>query len=369
MEKFEIQAISTQTITEVASFLHRWHGDTNSHASAQGTIPQECERLKKHLHWLLLENPLAASSPQHGFCARNASGVIVGLLLCFPNAFIVEDSRLLGSCGGSFFVEQSARIQGFYLFKKYLNDSSCDFYFGTTCNANSGALWKKLGGLPVPRSEKTYIVPVNFEAVLPAFIATKTSSKLATRAAGALGYLATELTKLASGRARDFAVEPCQDWQKLSEIFLRHRPPSCITTYRSPEFLKWRYGPGSPNPNAETCSFRDKRGNEGWFVIAENLGGRTGQMRGALLLDAVWPHDKIEFKQLLQAVLRRPMVRTADALFLHQRLGVNYGQCRALIIPRTLPAPRAFEITRKGLPPIDVSKLDLVPADGDSAWN
>jgi hypothetical protein len=161
MEKFEIQSVSARSLAEVANFLHRWHVERNSNASAQGTIPQDCERLKKHLHWLLVENPLGASSPPHGFCARNASGVIVGLILCFPHAFIVEDSRLLGLCSGSFFVEQSARMQGFYLFKKYLNHSSCDFYFGTTCNANSGALWKKVGGLPVPQSEKTYVFPLN----------------------------------------------------------------------------------------------------------------------------------------------------------------------------------------------------------------
>ena len=368
MERFQIQAVSDHTIAEAADFLCRWHTDTRSNSSAQGTIYQDGEKLKKHLSWLLLANPLGASSLQHGFCIRGSSGMVVGLILCFPNAFLFEDRRLQGLCSGSFFVEQSARMQGFYLFKKYLNNSSSDFYFGTTCNAISGALWKKVGGLSVPHSEKNYILPLKLEAVLPQFVARKTPSKTASRIARFLGYLAKPLIQLGLSRGPDLATEPCEDWQKLSEIFHRHRNRSWITTDRSPEFLKWRYGPGSPNPKAEIYWFRDKRGNEGWFALARAAGGNGGQIRGALLLDAVWPRDKLEFKQLLPAILRRPMVRMADALFLHPRLGVNFRDCSALILARPLPAPRAFAITRKGNPPIDVSKLDLVPADGDSAF-
>lgn len=368
MERFEIQAVSGHTLAEAADFLYRWRTDTHSNSSAQGTIRQDDEGLKKHLCWLLLENPLSVSSPRHGFCIRGSSGKVVGLILSFANAFLFEDRRLLGLCSGSFFVKQSARMQGFYLFKKYLNDGSSDFYFGTTCNANSGALWKKVGGLPVPRSEKNYILPLKPEAVLPAFIAGKTPSKTASRLARLLGYLAKPLIQLGLGGGPDFAIEPCEEWHKLSEIFLRHRNRSWITTDRSPEFLKWRYGPGSPHPKAEIYWFRDKRGNEGWFALAQSAGGRNGQIRGALLLDAVWPRDKFEFKQLLPAILRRPTVRMADALFLHPRLGVNFRDCDALIITRPLPAPQAFAITRKGNLPIDVSKLDLVPADGDNAF-
>jgi hypothetical protein len=368
MERFAIQAVSDRTIGEAADFLYRWHTDTHSNSSAQGTIRQDGERLKKHLCWLLLENPLAASSPQHGFCVRGSSGMVVGLMLCFPNAFLLEDRRLVGLCSGSFFVEQSARMQGFYLFKKYLNDSSSEFCFGTTCNAISGALWKKVGGLPVPHSEKNYILPLKLEAILPAFVAGKTSSKTAQWIARLLGYLAKPSIQLGLGGGPDFTIEPCDDWQTLSEIFLRHRTRSWITTDRSPEFLKWRYGPGSPNPKAEIYTFRDKRGNQGWFALAQVAGGRSGQIRGVLLLDAVLPHGKIEFKQLLPAILGRPTVRMADALFLPPRLGVNFRDCKALIIARPLPGPGAFAITRKGNPPIDVSKLDLVPADGDSAF-
>src|ERR1700722_19451451 len=134
MQRFEIQAVSDRIIPEIANFLYRCHTDTHANSSGEPTIRQDGERLKKHLCWLLLENPLTASSPQHGFCVRDSSGMLVGLMLCFPNAFLVEDRRLLGLCSGSFFVEQSARMQGFYLFKKYLNDSFSDFYFGTTCN-------------------------------------------------------------------------------------------------------------------------------------------------------------------------------------------------------------------------------------------
>jgi hypothetical protein len=369
MDKFEIQPVSDSTITEAANFLYSWQAATNLTSSVPGTIRQDCESIEKRLHWLFIENPLTANASQHGFCVRNASSVVVGIILCFANAFLVEDRRLLGLCSGSFFVERSARMQGFYLFRKYLSDTSCDFYFGTTCNDSSGALWKKVGGLPVPHSEKEYVFPLNLEVVLPAFLAARTSSKTAARIAQVLGRAVNPLAQLGRGRPKDLAIEPCQDWQKLSEIFLRHRSRTWITTDRSPEFLKWRYGSGCPDHNVEVCWFKDKHGNEGWFAVAETIRVRGGRiLRGALLLDAVWPRDKIEFKQLLSAILNRPTVRAADAIYFHPRLDVNLRDCSALIIPRTVPGPKAFALACKGVSPIDVSKLDLVPADGDTTF-
>lgn len=364
MEKFEIQPVLSSSTTETANFLYRWHAKRNG-TSSQRTISKSIE---KRLHWLLVESPLATRASQHGFCVRNSSGVMTGLLLSFANAFLMEDRRLLGLCSGSFFVEPAARMLGFYLFKKYLRDSSYDFFFSTTCNTNSGALWDAVGGSAVPNSEMEYILPLNFDVMLPALLAGKTSSLIATRTARVLGRIAGSIAKAARNWPREFVVEPCQDWQKLSDLFLRHKTRSCITTDRSPEFLQWRYGPGSPNHPVEICLFRDKRGNEGWFALASTIRGRHGQICGTLLLDAVWPHHKIHFKQILPCILGCQTVSMADAVFFQPRLSLDYAECSRLIISRKLEGPQSFVVPRKGVAPIDVSLLDLVPADGDSAF-
>jgi hypothetical protein len=204
--------------------------------------------------------------------------------------------------------------------------------------------------------------------MLPALLAGKTSSLVATRMARVLGWIAGSIAQPGRAWPHEFVVEPCEDWQKLSDLFRRHKPRSWITTDRSPEFLQWRYGPSSPNHPSEICLFRDKCGNEGWFALASTIRGRCGQIRGALLLDAVWPRDKIHFKQILPAILGCQTVSTADAVFFQSRLSLDYGECSRLIISRKLEGPQSFVLARKGAEPIDVSLLDLVPADGDSAF-
>ncbi len=368
MERFDIQPVLSSSTTETANFLDRWHAQRNESSSPQQTIGQDSNSIEKRLHWLLIENPKATNAPQHGFCIRNTSGVMVGLLLCFANTFLAEDRRLLGLCSGSFFVDPSARPQGFYLFKKYLRDPSYDIFFSTTCNANSGPLWKAIGSSAVPNSEMEYILPLNLDVMLPALLAGKTSSSIATRIARVVGRMVGSIANPGRSRLPEFAVEPCQDWQKLSDLFRRHRPRSWITTDRSPGFLRWRYGPSSPNHPAEICLFHDNQGNEGWFALADTIRGRHRQIHGAMLLDAVWPRDKIHFKQILPAILCCQRVSTADAVFFQPRLGVDYRECSRLIIPRKLEGPQSFAVARKGAAPVEVSSLDLVPADGDSAF-
>src|SRR5437016_10647197 len=126
MERFEIQPVLSSAVPAVASFIHRWHTDRDGSSSIQ--------RIERCLQWLLIENPLTTDVCHHGFCIRDDSGVIRGLLLSFPWAFLAADQRLLGLCSGSYFVEPPARAMGFFLFKKYLDSVGYAFFFATTCN-------------------------------------------------------------------------------------------------------------------------------------------------------------------------------------------------------------------------------------------
>src|SRR5690348_11617076 len=239
MERFTIEPILSSALPDVASFLRDWHGSPNHDGSA-------CLSIERRLRWLLIENPLTANDSHHGFCIRDSQGAIRGTNLSFPAAFLAGDQRLRGLCSGSYFVEPQARILGYYLFKKYLASPGYSFFFANTCNANSGALWAKLGGCAAPDSETEYIFPLKLDVMLSKLVALKTSSEFALGLARMLGRSATPVLQLLTRRPSGLSVEPCQDWQKLSELSRRHRSADYVTSDRSPEFLQWRYGPTSP---------------------------------------------------------------------------------------------------------------------------
>src|SRR5262249_3297074 len=138
----------------------------------------------------------------------------------------------------------------------------------------------------------------------------------------------------------------------LAALARRHRPAGVITTERSAAFLAWRYGRTAPNHPFEVCVFRDRQGHEGWFALGSITRGRQAQIHGRVLLDAVWPRDRMTL---------------ADALSRHDRIGVDAGACSRWAIPWTLGAPRSFVIAGREAPTL-ASSLDLVGADGDGAF-
>jgi hypothetical protein len=368
MEKFDIRPILSSEIPDVAGFLYRWHADRVQDPLNQRPIQDPLLSTELHLRWLLLQNPYGILTSGHGFCVRNSSGVIMGLILTFPGMFLAADLRIAALCSGSFFVHPSARIQGFYLFKRYLHSPDYRFFYGTTCNPNSGALWEKMGGSAVPQSETEYILPLNLEIMLPVFLAQSNSSDLRQRIAGTFGRYVNPIFESLLRRSTKLTIEPCRDWDKLSEIFRRHRPVNLITTDRSTVFLQWRYGQSSPNHSADIYLFRDKRGNEGWFALAKISRGRRSQIKGCLVLDTIWPRERMNFTDIFPAILEAVAFK-ADAIFFHPRFNIEYRECSRWIIPRRLAGPQAFAIGRKGREPLAISSLDLVPSDGDSAFS
>ena len=258
---------------------------------------------------------------------------------------------------------------GFFLFKKYLNSLGYSFFFATTCSAAASPIWQKSGASAVPDSETEYILPLKLDVMLPAFLVARTSSRLAAGIARAFGRCANPMLHLFAQGSGKLTVERCQDWEKLSELFRRHRAQNLITTERSAQFLRWRYGPSSPNCPSDIYVFRDQLGNEGWFSLGKMIRRRHQVLvRGCVLLDAIWPRGKMSFRDILPAILQH-IPSDADAIFFKSRPGLDYSKCSRLIIPRRLDAPRVWVMPRRGSAHLEVSALDLVIADGDSAWS
>lgn len=244
MTRFELQPVVRSTLPEVAAFMHRWPSEAAGPPAYSPPL-ETALSIERRLKWLLIGNPCATTDATLGYCLRDSLGVIRGINLFFPTPFVCADKRLPGLCSGSFFVEPRARSMGFYLFKRYLRTPGYAFYFSTTCNAASSVLWKGIGGQPVPHSETEYVFPLRLDVVIPAFVARRTSSQVAAGMARICGRSANPILRFLTRPSPKLAVEPCQDWEKLSELFRRHRPPEHITSDRSAALLEWRYGPGA----------------------------------------------------------------------------------------------------------------------------
>ena len=149
--------------------------------TVQESTRETVSSIERRLRWLLLDNPAATIDSLLGYCLRDDLGVIRGLDLCFPVAFLHSDNRLLGLCSGTFLVEPGARSLGFYLFKKSLRIPGYSFYFASTFITNSSELWRSIGACPVPNSETEYVLPLRLDVMVAAYVAYRASSQVATR--------------------------------------------------------------------------------------------------------------------------------------------------------------------------------------------
>ena len=356
MTRFELQPVVRSALPDVAAFLHRWRG-----SEADG-LPEPVPVIERRLRWLLVDNPVVTADSTIGYCLRDGLGVIKGLNLCFPVAFLSAGKRPLGLCSGSFFVEPAARSMGFYLFKKYLSVPGYSFYFASTCNTSSSQLWRSMGGRPVPNSETEYVLPLRLDVVMPALVAARTSNQVAAGMARIGGRSANPILRLLTRSAAKLAIEPCRDWEKLSELFRRHRSPDYITSDRSPALLEWRYGPGSPAYPCCVYLFRDELGNEGWFALGELTHGEGAELREAVLLDAIWPRERMSFKRIFREIVRVASA-SADTIIFRWQPGLDYSKYSRCTIPKKLGAPRAFVSVPKGAPHISLNTLDYDDSD------
>ena len=366
MEAFDIHPVPASALPDVAKFLHARASDQEERSAIRRPHQENALTIENRLRWLLLENPVAQNNANHGLCVRDQSGNIRGLDLCFPAAFLAGEHRIFGLCSGGFFVEPQARVLGYYLFKKYLSTPGYTLFFATTCNVNSAAIWGRLRGSHVPNSNLEYVLPLRLDRLLEGVAARNTSWKIPAGLARLCGRLANPALRLLHSQTSKVRIELCRDWQKLSNLFHRHRRRDRITTDRSPEFLEWRYGRSlEPGPSG-VYLFSDTRGNEGWFALGQAVRGREVPLRGSILLDLVCPTERISFPDILPEILRLTR-ESADVISFRPRAGIDYGEYSPCMIRRRWPAPSAFAISRRGSPPVDISSFDLVPADGDSA--
>jgi hypothetical protein len=334
------EAIREGDLPEVAAFMFEQQEqaarDDPTHAPASGD----------DLRWLLGNPDLRPDDPL-GEVLRTPEGKLAGMILAVPRAYRLGDRRLRGLAAGNFYVDRSARMQGFFLLRRFLKTPGIDFYYANSCNIQSGTLWLKCGGAQVPESEVEYLFPFRLGPLIQEVALRK---HLPWPSAGLARLAGAMATPLAAPRppASRLDVEPCDDLERLATIAERDRDPEAFECERGVPYLRWIYGGDTdqaPSTAHHLYRFSDDRGNEGWFALNDSRRGRSLQVRAARLVDVVWPRRQIPLADVLAAIIRTAAPRS-DVLTIRGRVGLGLEGGMPGFRRRTLPAPEAFLIGR-----------------------
>jgi hypothetical protein len=337
MSGYEFKPMVEDDLPHVAAFLFEQQVITSREDQTQAR-PQGDD-----LQWMT-RNPDYRPEMPFGETLRTADGKIAGMILAVPRLYRFGDKPLVGLAAGDFFVDAAARMQGFFMLRRYFKLRHGDFWFANSCNRQSGPLWAKCGAILVPESDVEYLYPFKLGPLAEELAIRKQWPRAVKNLLGSLGPGADIIASLRIPGNR-FQVDYCADLEKLSELAAQCRNPELLQPERSMAHLKWQYGdlPEAPRDGQTKLiyTFNDRACVEGWFSLGFERRGREDQIRTARLMDAVWPEDRLSFTEILPAVIAaaRPNV---DLLSIRGRVGLKLNENAGGLKRRRLLAPEGF---------------------------
>ncbi len=359
MAGYQIGPFDERSVAEIAAFLiQSLEQAANAQTFSDGDErpPLASSGSAHDYRWLLDEdNPARSAGIPAGEVIRSVQGRVVGMIGYRPVFFRLGDRHLLGLGAHNFFVDPAARMQGFILFRRYLNNPKADFCYSTTCSPNVGPLWSKCGAAELPRSDSEFLLVLRHGPVLQEMAIRRGVG----RALAATLLLAGPLVDLAMGPYRHrstLKLEWCDDWERLAALADQNRDLSRLTPERSVAVLRHRYATMAQNSRSADSlegayRFTASPGREGWLAVTVTPRGRTGRMRSLNLVDVVWTRGSVEFSDILLALVELAGSRS-DFLSIRDRSawGLRHGLLG--LRRRTLAAPEAFVYSaeRSGLP-------------------
>ena len=355
MPGFDIRTIEERDLPEVASFLQR-----SIAALRTPDVPHaagvEDTTSGTNFNWLLGGNNTAFDD-RIPACeiVRNASSEVVGMLCYSPRYYRLGEGRFLGLGAHNFYVDTAARMQAFILFKRYMSHRAADFCYSTTCNANSGPLWKKMGASELPNSDAEFLIPLRAGPLLEEAAIMKGLPAFVRKSCRPLGSLADVVLQPRKRRGR-LKVERALDWERLAAIAETNRDPSRLTPERDVTMLRVLHErvsglAVSSGATSGVYRFTNSSGREGWFALRERPRGRSGGIHCVVLFDLVWPRDSIEIADILNAIVE-VVGRRADILSVRDFASFKHFPGGQRIRKKSLTAPEGFIASqaRSGLP-------------------
>ena len=278
MAGLTFKPIHPEDLPEVAAFLHEQQ-EIASRDDLTQAAPENNDLTG------FQKDPDLSPGMSMGETLRDSEGKIRGMILGIPRMYRLGSQRLLGRAAGNFYVDASARMQGFFMLRRFLGAPGFDFYYANSCNRQSAPLWAKCGAQMVLESDVEYLLPFKLGPLAEEWASRKKWHPAVAAALKAAGPLAT-LVAAPRRPKHQFTLEYCVDLERLAVIADRNRDPELLQPEHSVAYLKWVYGsmPKSPS-NAEISGvmyrFADPAGREGWFVLKFEPRGRKHQIRSA----------------------------------------------------------------------------------------
>ena len=356
MPAFNFKSIAEQDLPEVAAFLYQQQEITSRED------PTQARPSNDNLRWLV-SNPHWSAELSLGDTLRDAEGTIRGMIVHVPRMYRLGSERLLGMAGGHWFIDASARMQGFLMIRRFLGTKGYDFIYANSANGQSGPVWAKCGAVMVLESDVEYILPFRLGPLAEELAIRKGWSPAVGRALRAAGPLATLFAGPRIPRNR-LQVEPSKDVERLAEIAERNLNPAFLQPERSVSYLKWVYGawldsPDSKDEGVAVYRFSSAGGHEGWFSLIFARRGHREQIRAARLNDVVWPYEHMAFTDVIPAIVEAARDRT-DLLSIRGRVGLGLQDRVLGLRRRTLLAPEGFILGRSH-PTAEVVKVADFP--------
>jgi hypothetical protein len=341
MAAYHFRLIEELDLPDVAAFLREQQEITSRED------PTQARPSGDDLRWML-GNPHRREGIPLGETLRAEDGKIVGMIVAVPRLYRLGDKPLLGLAAGHFFVDAAARLQGFFILRRFMGMKGADFWYANSCNRQSGPVWAKCGAALVPESDVEYLFPFRLGPLIQEVALRKGWPAGVGRTLRALGPIAT-LAAAPRSRRGPFRIEYTIDFERISSISDRWRRPGLLQPERSVSYLRWLYGslPPGPDPDQRTAvyAFSDGNGREGWFALAFDLRGRDEQIRCARLMDVVWPQERTAFTDVLPAIAEAARTR-ADVLAIRGRVGLGLHDRDVGLRRRALLAPEGFLFSR-----------------------
>lgn len=290
--------------------------------------------LAAQIRWRVFENPALPAGLEPGHLLVGDEGAVAGVNLGIAQRFRAGDRRLLGLCSSAFYVDAAARLQGFLMFRRLLAQRQVDLWLATTCNAESAALWERVGATPVDASRLECLLPLH-----------------------------ATIGRLYASAGRKVELEYTDDWTALEGLATLLTPAGTLTASRDAAFLRWRYGQGLAEARHRVWLASLPGGECGWIALTQ-FGRRSAlRLRCWVVTDLVWPADVSA-----TAVIMAAAARLADHGDL---LAVRGDAARALDGVRPFVVRRRFRHVPIWLkaadPALGCAGARIVPADGDTA--
>jgi hypothetical protein len=359
MAAFNFRSIAPEDLPDVAAFLYQQQEITSRED------PTQARPSNDNLQWLL-SNPHRSGGVALGDTIRDSEGKIFGMIIAVPRMYRLGAERRLGLAAGHFFIDASARMQGFFMLRRFLATPGFDFLYANSCNRQSGPLWAKCGAMMVLESDVEYLLPFRLGPLAEELAIRKQWHPAFARALKAAGPLAT-LVAGARLPKNQLKVEPCKDALRLAQIAERNLNPAFLQPERSAPYLKWVYSAWLESPDTNENKtviyrFSSASGHEGWFSLTFGRRGHDDQIRAARVNDVVWPSEHMAFTDVIPAIAQAAKDRT-DVLSIRGRVGLALQDRVLGLRRRALIAPEGYVLGRNPPTADVVSVADFPFAD------